>query len=54
MDGLIKTALDIRNEARKKILQTGTRINALEYADVRKEVKTERNRTMRKISFKNF
>jgi vacuolar-type H+-ATPase subunit E/Vma4 len=32
-------ALDTRNEARKKMLQRGTRANTLEYIDARKEAK---------------
>jgi hypothetical protein len=35
-----QTALDIRNEARKKMSKRGTRANTLEYADARKEVRT--------------
>jgi hypothetical protein len=53
----METALDIRNEARKKILQRGTRATALVYADARKEAKlydAERKRNMRKISFMRF
>jgi hypothetical protein len=33
-----QTALDIRNEARMKMLQRGTRANALEYTDARKSL----------------
>jgi hypothetical protein len=32
-------ALDTRNEARKRMLQRGTRANTLEYADARKVAK---------------
>jgi hypothetical protein len=35
----METALDIRNEARKKMLQRGTRAIPLVYADAWKEAK---------------
>jgi hypothetical protein len=45
-------AVNIRNEARKKMIQRETRANTLEYTNARKEVKLICRR--KKISFKRY